>query len=107
MSVIINSTIKTNALGRWYIELNDTTEEGHMEICLDINEYAVKIEAIGAEYGGEIEVAWSSHDEVSQMQIQEVRMAMDKYEQEREEQEAAEGVGGTSQTHQDDGTPIF
>jgi len=111
MSVIINSTIKTNALGRWYIELNDTTEEGHMEICLDINEYAIKIEAIGAEYGGDIEVAWSAHDEVSQMQIQEVRMEIDKYEQEREARESEEAMSGQTPTdetsHDVDGTPIF
>jgi len=107
MSVIIKSTIKTNALGRWYIELNDTTEEGHMEICLDIKEYAVKIEEIGVEYGGEIDVAWSSAEGVTPEQINEVRMQMNAYEEEREQQKAAEAVGGMSQTHQDDGTPIF
>jgi hypothetical protein len=107
MAVIINSTIKTNPVGRWYIELNDTTEEGHMEICLDINEYANKIEEIGAEYGGEIEVAWSADDGVTDVQINEVRMEMNAYEEEREKQKAAEAVGGMSQSHQDDGTPIF
>jgi len=107
MSVIINSTIKTNALGRWYIELNDTTEEGHMEICLDVNEYAVKIEKIGQEYGNDIEVVWSSEDGVTPEQINEVRMQMNAYEEEREQQKAAEAVGGMSQTHQDDGTPRF
>ena len=109
MSVIINSTIKTNALGRWYIELNDTTEEDHMEICLDVNEYAVKIEEIGQEYGNDIEVAWSSEDDVTPEQINEVRMQMNAYEEEREAREAAkaEGVANMSQTHQDDGTPKF
>ena len=109
MAVIINSTIKTNALGRWYIELNDTTEEGHMEICLDVKEYALKIEEIGVEYGGEIDVVWSAEDNVNEMQINEVRMQMNAYEEEREQQKAAEAVGGMSQTgtHQDDGTPIF
>jgi len=107
MAVIINSTIKTNPVGRWYIELVDSTEEGHMEICLDINEYANKIEEIGADYGGEIEVAWSADDGVTDVQINEVRMEMNAYEEEREKQKAAEAVGGMSQTHQDDGTPIF
>ncbi len=105
MSVLIQSTIKTNPLGRWYIELKDTTEENHMEICLDINEYAVKIEEIGAEYGGEIEVAWQSDDNVTPVQIHEVRMAMNAYEAEREAREAAEAQGGA--THQADGTPNF
>jgi len=107
MAVIIQSTIKTNPVGRWYIELVDTTEEGHMEICLDINEYANKIEEIGSDYGGEIEVAWQADDEVSEVQIHEVRMEMNAYEEEREKQKAAEAVGGMSQSHQDDGTPIF
>jgi len=105
MSVLIQSTIKTNPLGRWYIELNDTTEENHMEICLDINEYAIKIEAIGAEYGGDIEVAWQSDDNVTQEQINEVRMEINAYEAEREAREAAEAQGGG--THQADGTPNF
>ena len=109
MAVIINSTIKTNPVGRWYIELNDTTEEGHMEICLDIKEYAVKIEEIGAGYGGEIDVVWSADDGVTDVQINEVRMQMNEYQAEVEQQKAAEAVGGMSQTgtHQDDGTPIF
>jgi len=107
MAVLIQSTIKTNPVGRWYIELVDTTEEGHMEICLDIKEYSNKIEEIGADYGGEIEVAWQADDGVTQVQIHEVRMEMNAYEEEREQQKAAEAVGGMSQTHQDDGTPIF
>jgi len=109
MSAIINSTIKTNALGRWYIELNDTTKDDHMEICLDIKEYAIKIEEIGAEHGGEIDIVWSAEDNVNEMQINEVRMQINAYEQEIEEQKATDAVGSMSQmqTHQDDGTPIF
>jgi hypothetical protein len=106
MAVIIHSTIKTNPVGRWYIELVDSTEEGHMEICLDIKEYANKIEEIGAGYGGEIDVAWQADDDVTDIQIHEVRMQMNAYEEEREQQKAAEAVG-MSETHQSDGTPIF
>jgi hypothetical protein len=100
MSVIIQSTIKTNPLGRWYIELRDTTEEDSMEICLDIEEYAQKVEAMGLEYGGEIEVAWQSDDDVTQLQIHEVRMQMNAYQAKQEEAEM-------SKTHQPDGTPNF
>ncbi|MCH9741537.1 MAG: hypothetical protein K0U38_11970 [Epsilonproteobacteria bacterium] len=107
MSVLIQSTIKTNPLGRWYIELNDTTEENHMEICLSISEYATKIEAIGAEYGNDIEIAWQSDDNVTPQQIHEVRMEMNTYEAEREAREAAEAQGGEATTHQADGTPVF
>ncbi len=84
MSVIINSTIKSNPLGRWYIELNDTTKDDHMEICLDVYEYAIKIEKIGAEYDGDIDIVWSAEDNVTPEQINEVRMQMNAYEMERE-----------------------
>ncbi len=90
MAVIIKSTIKSNPVGRWYIELNDTTEEDHRAICLDVNEYAIKIEEIGAEYGGDIEVVWSAEDNVTPEQINEVRMQMNAYEAEREAREAKE-----------------
>jgi hypothetical protein len=110
MSVIINSTIKTNALGRWYIELNDTSEEDHMVICLDVNEYALKIEEIGQEYGNDIEIVWSSEDGVTPEQINEVRMQMNAYEAEREAREAANAAGGGDApitNYAADGTPTF
>ncbi len=98
--VVIESVIKTNPLGRWYIELSDTMKEESMEICLDINEYAQKIEMMGEEYGGEVEVAWSSDDGVTVEQINEVRHQIMAYEAEVEakQQEA---------THMPDGTPNF
>ena len=85
--VVIESIIKTNALGRWYIELEDSMKEEDLEhrvVCLDINEYAKKIEIIGAEYGGDIEVSWSSEENVSPEQIHEVRIQMMAYEAEQE-----------------------
>jgi flagellar biosynthesis chaperone FliJ len=100
--VIIESVIKSNPLGRWYIELTDTMkEEGEDRvICLDINEYAQKIEMMGEEYGNAVEVAWSSDDGVTVEQINEVRMQIMAYEAEVEakKQEA---------THMPDGTPNF
>ena len=104
MSVIINSTIKSNPLGRWYIELNDTTKDDHMAICLDVNEYAIKIEEIGAEYGGDIDIVWSSEDNVTPEQINEVRMQMNAYEMEREAELTKNGVDNQPQS---DGTPTF
>ncbi|RLA58092.1 MAG: hypothetical protein DRQ78_12690 [Epsilonproteobacteria bacterium] len=98
--VMIESIIKSNPLGRWYIELSDTMKEESMEICLDINEYAQKVEMMGEEYGGEVEVAWSSDDGVTVEQINEVRQQIMAYEAEVEakQQEA---------THMPDGTPNF
>lgn len=73
-------------MGRWYIELRDTTKEKSIEMCIDINDYAKKIEMMGAEYGGEVEVAWSSDENVTPEQINEVRMQMMVYESEIETQ---------------------
>ncbi len=98
--VIIESVIKTNPLGRWYIELSDTMKEESMEICLDINEYAQKVEMMGEEYGGEVEVAWSSEENVSLAQINEVRQQIMAYEAEIEAQKK-------ESTHMPDGTPNF
>jgi flagellar biosynthesis chaperone FliJ len=98
--VVIESIIKTNALGRWYIELSDTMKEESMEICLDINEYAQKVEMMGEEYNGEVEVAWSSDEGVTVEQINEVRQQIMAYEAEVEAQ-------NKESTHTSDGTPNF
>ena len=85
--VIIESVIKSNALGRWYIELSDTLKEETPEnrvICLDIKEYAEKVELMGQEYNGEVEVSWSSDDGVTVEQINEVRQQIMSYEAEVE-----------------------
>lgn len=84
MAAIIESTIKTSPLGRWYIELSDTTSEHDPIICVDIYEYADKIEQMGEEHDGAVEVFWSSDDAVTPEQINEVRMQMNAYEAEQE-----------------------
>ena len=83
--VIIESVIKTNPLGRWYIELSDTMKEESDEnriICLNINEYAQKVEMMGVEYNGEVQVSWSSDEGVTPVQIHEVRQQIMAYEAE-------------------------
>ncbi|HFQ61190.1 MAG TPA: hypothetical protein ENK39_02670 [Epsilonproteobacteria bacterium] len=100
--VVIESVIKSNPLGRWYIELSDTMKEESEDrvVCLDINEYAQKIETMGQEYGGDVEVAWSSEENVTPEQINEVRMQIMAYEAELEAQKE-------NATHMSDGTPNF
>ena len=100
--VVIESVIKSNPLGRWYIELSDAMkEEGEDRVvCLDINEYAQKIETMGQEYGGDVEVAWSSEENVTPEQINEVRMQIMAYEAELEAQKE-------NATHMSDGIPNF
>lgn len=83
-SVVFESIIRSNPVGKWYIELIDTSEEDSREFCLDIDEYAQKIEDMGAEYGGDIEVVWKADENVTEQQLNEVRMQMAKYQQEME-----------------------
>lgn len=80
MATVIESIIKSNPVGRWYIQLSDTMQEDSMEMCLDIYEYADKIEKMGVEYGGVVEVLWSSDDNVTPEQINEVRQQIMAYE---------------------------
>ena len=88
-AVIFETVIKTNPVGRWYLEIRDS-EEQRTEICLDLDEYATKIEDMGAIYGGDIEVAWAAEENVTQIQINEVRHAMMAYEQKLQEAEQSE-----------------
>lgn len=100
MAVVIESIIKSNPVGRWYIQISDAMKVDSLEICLDIYEYAQKIEKMGEEYGGVVEVAWSTDDNVTPEQINEVRLQIMAYEAEQEAQKA-------NPNHQADGTPNF
>ena len=93
MSVIFETVIKSNPIGRWYLELRDTSEDGRVEVCLDLEEYTMKIEDMGAEYGGDVEVSWSAEDNVTKEQINEVRMAIVEYEQQQQNQTPNEDSG--------------
>ena len=109
MAVIFESIIKSNPVGRWYIEIRDTTEEDSSQVCLDIEEYATKIEDMGTEYGGDIEVVWSQEENVTEVQIHEVRMEMMAYEQKL--QDEGTPLGGDknkgSAEHEMNGSPKF
>lgn len=75
-------------------------KDNSLQICLDINEYAQKIELMGEEYGGEVEVVWSADENVTPVQINEVRQQIVAYEAAREAEQEQE-------THLADGTPNF
>ncbi|HEC45358.1 MAG TPA: hypothetical protein ENI25_00885 [Epsilonproteobacteria bacterium] len=101
MAGVIESTIKTSPLGRWYIELSDTMKDDAEPVfCMDVYEYADKLEEMGKEYDGVVETIWSSDDNVTPEQINEVRMQMNAYEAEQEAKK--DGVNNMP-----DGTPNF
>lgn len=86
MSVVIQSIIKTNPMGQWYIELIGPNEENTQEkiVCLNIYEYAQKMEVITQKYSDEVEVAWESEENVTPAQINEVRQQIMAYDAEQE-----------------------
>lgn len=100
MAGVIESTIKTSPLGRWYIELSDTMKDEDPQFCMDVYEYADKLEEMAKEYDGVVETIWSSDDNVTPEQINEVRMQMNAYEAEQEAKR--DGINNMP-----DGTPNF
>ena len=58
MAVKFISHVDQDENGNWFIKLTDTLEEKDV-ICKDLDEYAIKIEELGLEYGGDIEVVWT------------------------------------------------
>ena len=58
MAVKFISHVEQDGVGGWFIKLTDTLEEKDV-ICKDLDEYAVEIEKMGADYGGDIEVMWT------------------------------------------------
>lgn len=71
-------------MGRWYIEISDTSKPEKVEICFDIVEYEEKIAAMGKEYDGKIEVVWSADTDVTPTQIHEIRQQIMVYESEQD-----------------------
>ena len=85
MAVKFTSHVDQDGIGNWFIRLTDTLEEKEV-ICKDLDEYAVKIEELGADYGGEIEVVWTRSQLLTPANYQDLsdKMALmqDKYQEE-------------------------
>lgn len=73
--VLFTSAIESNGSGGWRIRLNDTLEKREM-ICNDMVEFETNIEAMGAKYGGDIEVRWSKDTDVTPEQFNEIEHAL-------------------------------
>ncbi len=77
--VVFTSTIKLDDSDKWFIEIQDITDEDDIrtEICFDLDEYETKIEEMGSEYGGHIdEVKWLKDDNVLPPVLDEIRLKM-------------------------------
>lgn len=85
MAVKFISHVEQDGIGGWFIKLTDTLEESEV-ICKDLDEYAQKIEKLGGEYGGEIEVVWTRSNLLTPANYQDLEEKMaimqEKYQDE-------------------------
>lgn len=87
MAAIFTSNIEENGIGGWRIRLTDTVD-GREELCGSMEEFVQKIEELGADYGGDIEVKWSKDDNVTPEHFAQVQQAISKYDmQEKSEKD--------------------
>jgi len=79
MSAIFEAVIKSMPNGKWYIELRDKESDRSVE-CLSVDEFAKYLNDWGEEYSHDVNVVWSSEENVTEAQINEVRMEMIAFE---------------------------
>ena len=99
MAVKFISHVDQNELGEWFIKLTDTLEESSV-ICNSLEEYAEKIEELGGEYGGEIEVEWTRSPLLTPANYQALQEGMAKMQEKY--QEEIDKINGKVQEQQDD-----
>ncbi len=85
MAVKFEAVLKNNGIGGWCIELTDTLESTTVR-CEDLENFSSKIQEMGEGYGNDIEVEWSSADDVSPAHMQELRVAMMEYQEKYQEE---------------------
>lgn len=85
MAVKFISHVDQNGVGEWFIKLTDTLEESSV-ICNSIEEYADKIEELGGEYGGDIEVVWTRSNLLTPANNQDLQEKMAKMQEKYQEE---------------------
>jgi hypothetical protein len=70
--------------GRWLIRLTDTLDD-RVAICKSIEEFKVKIEEFGDDYGGDVEVLWNKDQDVTDENFKEIHNTMAQYKEEEPE----------------------
>jgi len=83
--VKFEAVLKNNGIGGWCIELTDTLEPTTVR-CENLEDFSNKVQEMGAEYGNDIEVVWSSEEDVSPAHMQELRVAMTEYQEKYQEE---------------------
>ena len=85
MAVKFISHVQADKIGGWYIELTDTLEEKTV-VCKDLNEYKAKIQELGGDYGGDIEVVWTRSQLLTPQNYQDIEEKMAILQEEYQEE---------------------
>jgi len=64
----------------WLIRLTDTLDN-RVALCKSLEEFKVKIEEFGDDYGGDVEVAWSKDQDVTDKHFKEIHDGMAAYKE--------------------------
>jgi hypothetical protein len=87
--VKFEAVLKNNGIGGWCIDLTDTLEEETVR-CENLEIFSDKVTQMGAEYGNDIEVVWSTAPETDPVHMQDLRVKMmafqEKYKDEIEKE---------------------
>ncbi len=75
------SYVDQDKLGNWFIKLTDTVDDS-TAICKDLDEYKIKIEEMGDDYGGDIEVVWTRSNLLTPANYQDLTDKMGKLQEE-------------------------
>ena len=79
----------TNSKG-WLIRLTDTVDN-RVEICKSLEEFKTKIEELGDDYGGDVEVIWSKNKDVTDIHFKEIHNGMAAFK-EKEAEDKSENL---------------
>jgi len=101
MSAKFTANIEENSeTGGWLIRLTDTIDE-RMALCNSLEEFKLKIEEFGDDYGGDVEVVWNKNQDVSDKHFKEIHDGMSAYkekevEDKNENIEVEEEISGSN-----------
>jgi len=64
----------------WLIRLTDTVDD-RVAICKSLEEFKNRIEELGDDYGGDVEVVWSKDQDVTDIHFKEIHDGMAAYKE--------------------------
>jgi hypothetical protein len=85
MSVILKANIEEDK-NNWIIHITDTSDNTEV-ICDSLEDFSIKIEEMGSEYGNDVEVVWSKNPDVTDEHFKEIHTQMAKYKEEEKKED--------------------